>query len=100
MVYTQSERLSKKIYAWIIILLFSIGTLLAIQNYLSKQNDKDCLEWGVVKRDSITQNEQWAPTHSTPRDREDAERMANDLEAQELTGQYHYYARCKKWRQE
>lgn len=95
MIYQTSRRtFNQRLIAIILAIILGIVAL----GYFQAQDDSDCLEWGVIKRNNATRGESWAPIHTVPRTREDAERIARELESQELTGQYDYEVRCKKWK--
>lgn len=82
-----------------IILLALIIYAIAQTSYLfSNSEKKQCLEWGVIRRNVNTRGESWAKTNRIPMDEEEADRLAQELESQELTGQYEYEARCKRFK--
>lgn len=84
-----------------IILLVLIVYGLAQTTYLFSDSTekKQCLEWGVIRRNNNTRGEDWAKINRIPMNEEEAEQIARELEAQELTGQYEYEARCKRYKQ-
>jgi hypothetical protein len=60
------------------------------------KSDSDCLEWGVeVQYPDGTKD--WAKIWKTPKTREEAEDIANQLEEQDRSGRY-YEAKCKRYK--
>lgn len=78
----------------ILLAVIGFGMMLkdSIPDTFKKQ--EDCKEWGVIViRNGI---KSWATTPGTPRDKEEAERFAEMLDSQDMTGA-DYQAACKEW---
>lgn len=106
--HKRESDLSDKIYdkkpkprlgvAIILLVLFVYGIAQTTYLFSDSSEKKECLEWGVIRRNNNTRGEDWAKINRIPMNEEEAERIARELEAQELTGQYDYEARCKRYK--
>lgn len=54
----------------------------------------DCIEWGI-ERTNRDGSKEWVRTLFAPRNREEAEQKAKELEDQDMGGRY-YVAKCKR----
>lgn len=62
-----------------------------------KRPDSDCIEWGVeVTYPNGTRA--WANTSYDPRDREEAERIAKQMEMEDIKGNRYYTAKCRGYK--
>ena len=62
-----------------------------------KRPDSDCIEWGIeVENPNGTKS--WAYTSYDPKDREEAERMAKQMEMEDVKGNRYYTAKCKRYK--
>jgi hypothetical protein len=62
----------------------------------AKRTDADCIEW-AVKVTYPNKTEAWAIMPYDPRNKEEAEQIAKQLESQDRGGR-NYRAECKKYR--
>ena len=60
------------------------------------RDDKDCKEWGVEIDDRGRLS--WAPIPYTPRNKDDAEHIARQLQGQDIEGGRYYTAKCKEYK--
>lgn len=68
-----------------------------IQNSPTKRLDSDCVEWGVeVEYPNGTKA--WANTSYDPKNREEAERIAKQMELEDVMGNRYYTAKCRRYK--
>jgi hypothetical protein len=77
----------------IIIIVVIVGALLLGSNDL---DDANCKEWGVEVDDNGKLS--WAPIPYTPRNKDDAEHIARQLQGQDIEGGRYYTAKCKEYK--
>lgn len=62
-----------------------------------KRQDSDCIEWGIeVENPNGTKS--WAYTAYDPKNREEAERLAKQMEMEDVKGNRYYNAKCKRYK--
>lgn len=80
----------------VVVLIWAISQIAVSTSGSGGRDDKDCIEWGIeVENPNGTKS--WAFTPADPRNREEAEEMAHNMELQDRGGRY-YKARCRKYK--
>jgi hypothetical protein len=87
---------TKLILSVIFCIILGVAILQSEIIFPKAKSDADCLEWGVEVQYSDGTKD-WAKIYKIPRNREEAEDIAKQLEEQDRSGRY-YEAKCKKWK--
>ena len=61
------------------------------------KTDADCIEWGI-EVENPNGTKAWAFTPYDPRNREEAERLAKQMETEDIKGNRYYTAKCKRYK--
>lgn len=81
------------VIAALITIAFIIAVLWSSNNDL---DDDNCKEWGVEIWDKGKTS--WAPIPYKPRNKDDAEHIARQLEGYDIEGGRYYTAKCKEYK--